>query len=149
MANNELTVIRADGTTKTLKSEDLGGVHVQGTYVAELLESPVNPSGGLTRYSIDSSPVVALDPPSASYRYARVRVYETPAPTTTVASHRLYYRTDGTAPLNTGGNVFGFLMHGESILVRLANAANFQMVADVTDNGTFEVYVEWLSTPAS
>ncbi len=148
---NDLTVIRADGATRTLKSEEAGsagsGVWVQGAYVAELLEQPVDPTGGLVRYSVDSSPAVALDPPNASYRYARIRVYETPAPTT--IKNRLYYRTDGTAPLSNGSNVFGYLLHGESMLVRLANAANFQMIADGNDNGTFEVYVEWLATPAS
>jgi hypothetical protein len=51
--------------------------------------------------------------------------------------------------VSNGSNAFGYLLHGEVMLVRLADAANFKMIADSTDNGVFEVYVEWLNIPAS
>lgn len=143
MADNELTVKTAGGLTKTLRSRDLGGgIFTQFTHIVEAPESPVDPTGGLVRYTIGTGSSVALDPPNASAQYARLRVYETTQDTT----RRLYYRTDGTAPTNDGANAFGFLLHGEAILVRLANAANFRMISAA---GTFDGYVEWLNTPAS
>ena len=148
MAENELTVIRADGQIRTLRAIDLGGaVHAQVTGVFETPEAPVDPTGGAVRYNVDSSPAVALDPPNAAARFARVRVYETGGPV--AENRRLYYRTDGTTPTSDGANAFGYLLHGETILVRLANIANFKMIADAGDNGVFEVYVEWLNIPAS
>jgi len=148
MAENELTVIRADGATKTLRSSDLsGGIHAQGILVAELPEVPVNPSGGVVRHTVDSDPGATLDPPSATARFARLRVYETTAPT--VPTKRLYYRQDGTMPAANGVDAHGFLLHGDVILVRIATFTNFKMIADNSDNGVFQVYVEWLNIPAS
>jgi hypothetical protein len=149
MAANELTVIRADGATKTLRSEDLmaAGVHAQVVLVSEASEVPVNPSGGLSRHTVTSSPGATLDPPSAAARYARLRVYETVAPGT--PTRRMYYRQDGTMPNANGTDAQGFLLHGEVMIVRLATFTNFKMIADNTDNGSFQVYVEWLNTPSS
>ena len=148
MAENELTVIRADGATKTLRSSDLGGgFHVQHTLVAEVPEVPVSPTGGAVRYTVDSDPGSTLDPPTAGARFARLRVYETLAPST--PTKRLYYRQDGTMPLSNGSTAQGFLLHGDVILVRIADFTQFKMIADSTDNGVFEVYVEWLNIPAS
>ena len=148
MAENELVVQSADGLPRTTRSVDLGGsIHIQGALIAELPEVPVDPTGGLTRYTVTSASAVALDSPTAAARYARLRVYETTAPTT--PTKRLYYRTDGTNPTNAGANAFGYLLHGEMLLVRLADATNFRMIADSGDAGSFQVYVEWLNIPTS
>lgn len=147
MPSNELTVIRADGATRTLRSEDLqdAGHHAQVVLVSEAPEAPVNPAGGATRHTVDSDPAVALDAPNSLVRTARVRVYESAGPAN--PARRLYYRTDGTNPLSDGSNAFGFLSHGDVFIVRLDLPENFRMIADSTDNGVFQIYVEWLTIP--
>lgn len=149
MAENELAVIVASGATKTLRSLDLGGagIHAQVAAMIEAPEVPVAPAGGAERYTVDSDPAVTLDPPSAAARYARLRVYESVAPGT--PTKRLYYRQDGTVPTSDGANAAGFLLHGEMMLIRLATFTNFKMIADSSDNGIFQVYVEWLNVPTS
>jgi hypothetical protein len=148
MAENELTVVRADGATRTLRSKDVGGnVQAQIVAVTEAPEAPVDPTGGAVRYNVDSSPAVSLNSPNAVVHSARVRVYETAGPAGT--NRRLYYRTDGTNPTSDGANAFGFLLHGDVMTIRLASPDNFRMIADSSDNGVFEVYVEWLVTPSS
>lgn len=142
MANNELTVIDAGGTTRTLRDEDIGGgVHAQAVMVWEGPEVPANITGATVRHSITTT-ATALDSPNAGARYARIRVYEHSG-TTPSAVLRLYYRTDGTAPLANGTNAFGFLLHGEMMLVRLATFSNYKLIAEGA--GVWEVYVEWLS----
>lgn len=142
MADNALTVIDATGTVRTLRSEDVGsGLQAQGLMVWEGPEIPAIVTGAGLRYTVDNSPAVALIPPTAGARYARVRVFEI----TQSASLRLYYRSDGTAPTANGANAFGFLLHGELIMVKLDTFANFQMIAEGA--GVFEVYVEWLANP--
>jgi hypothetical protein len=74
-------------------------------------------------------------------------VYESVAPGT--PTKRLYYRQDGTVPTSDGANAAGFLLHGEMMLIRLATFTNFKMIADSSDNGIFQVYVEWLNVPTS
>jgi hypothetical protein len=142
---NELQVIAADGSTKTLRSiRHADGSDVQVLYVVEGPEVPVSPTGGLIRYTVDNSPAVPLDPPTAAAKYCRLRVYE--ASTSTPDSKlRLYYRTDGTAPTADGANAFGFLLHGELILVKLADFTKWQCIAEGT--GVFQVYAEWLGEP--
>lgn len=148
MAENELTVIRADGATRTLRSADLGGsVHAQVALVAEATLVPVSPAGGAVRYTVDSDPPVAIDTPTATARYARVRVFETTSPTT--PNKRMYYREDGVNPNANGSDAQGFLLHGDTLLVRLADLTQFRMIADNTDNGIFQVYVEFLNVAAS
>lgn len=148
MAENELTVVRADGQTRTLRSEDLGGgVHAQVALLGEAPESYPSTAGSLHRHTVDSDPAVALDPPTAGARYARVRVFETAGPSS--ANRRLYYRQDGVNPLSNGSNACGFLLHGEMMLVKLDDFTQFRMIADASDNGVFEVYVEWLNLPTS
>ena len=145
MAENELTVVNASAATKSTRSFDLNGsgIHAQGALVAEMPEVPV--TGGTVRYSVTPSASVPLVPPSSAYRYARLRAYQSAAS----ATARLYYRQDGTAPLNSGTNATGYLLHGDAILVRLANAANWRGIAESGMSGTFELYVEWLTIPSS
>lgn len=149
MANNELTVIRADGQIKTLRSSDVkgAGVHAQLVGVFEAPEEVVAIAGGSVRYNVDSSPGATLDPPSAAAMFGRLRVYETTTPST--PTKRLYYRQDGTMPNANGADAQGYLLHGEVMIVRLADFTQFKMIADNTDNGVFEVYVEWLNLPSS
>lgn len=145
MAENELSVVNASSATKLTRSFDLNnaGIHLQGALVAEAPEVPV--SGGTVRYSVTPSASVPLVPPAAAYRYARVRAYNS----TASATARLYYRQDGTAPLNSGSNATGFLLHGNAMIVRLANAANWRAIAESGMTGTYELYVEWLTIPSS
>lgn len=142
---NELQVITADNATRSLRSEPLAdGSHLQYGAIVEAREKPVSPTGGIVRYTVDNSPAVALDPPTAAAMYCRLRVYE--ASTSTPDSKlRLYYRTDGTAPTADGANAFGFLLHGELIMVKLADFTKFQMIAEGA--GIFQGYAEWLGEP--
>lgn len=142
MADDELDVVVAGGATKKLRSIELPGTPSrfgQAVFLAEWPEAPVSPAGGTVRYTVDNSPAVALDPPTAAAKYARVRVYES----TQSATLRLYYRSDGTNPTTDGANAFGFLLHGELILVKIADPTNFRMIAEGA--GIFAVYVEWLN----
>lgn len=148
MADNELTVVRADGATRTLRSFDLDGAgtsHADSSLVAEMPEAPADATGATVRYTVDADPAVALDPPTGGARYARLRVYHSGQDST----ERLYYRQDGTAPTADGANAVGFLLHGEAMLVRIADFTDFQMIGETGMTGTFEVYVEWLDIPAS
>lgn len=142
MADNELTVIVGDGSQKTLRSVDLGGEHQQIVFVAEGPEAVATTAGATFVYTVDDSPAIPLDPPTAGARYARIRVYETSA----TSNARLLYRTDGTAPTNGGANAFGYLLHGEMLLVRIADFTDFQMIAHQADGGVFTVYAEWLDS---
>ncbi len=142
MADNALTVLDAAGATKSLRSEDVGSnVQAQGVMVWEGPETPAVLTGATVRYTVDNSPVVSLAPPSGGARYARVRVFET----SQNQAVRLYYRSDGTNPIADGSNAFGFLLHGELIMVKLDTFSNFKMVAE--GSSIFEVYVEWLANP--
>jgi len=143
VADNELTVVNATGATKTLRDVDVAGLHHQVVFIHEGGEVVVSPTGGQVRYTVLNTGSVALDPPNAAARYARLRVYETNGPAG--ATRRLYYRTDGTAPQNNGANAFGYLLHGEMLLVRIADFTLFSMIADQADGGAFQVYVEWLN----
>ena len=148
MAENELTVIRADGGTRTLRSRDLGGnIQAQVALVGEAPEVYPNTAGATSRYTVDSSPAVALDPPDAGCHYARLRVYETAGPQS--ATRRLYFRQDGVNPTADGVNASGYLLHGEMILIRLTDMTLFRMIADAGDNGVYQVYVEWLNLRSS
>src|SRR5678816_1966545 len=118
---NELQVIDANGNVRSLRSVPLAdGSHAQVILVAEGPEVPASVTGATVRYTVDNAPAVALDPPNAGARYARVRVYEAAQST----SLRLYYRSDGTAPTADGANAFGYLLHGELIMVKVATFAN-------------------------
>lgn len=148
MADDSLTVVVADGTTVPLRSIDVGsGKQAQATMIAELAELPVAPdSAPQVRYSVTDAAAVPLAPPAAGARYARLRVYRSGADgSANDGIKRMYYRTDGTAPSNTGANVFGFAIHTDVIYVKLATFANFKMIAE--SGQTFEVYCEWLTLP--
>lgn len=146
MADNELTVRDAGGTTRGLRSVDLGsGLQGQGIVVWEGPETPAAVAGATLRYTVDNSPAVPLVPPTAGARYARLRVYESSVSGTPDSTLRLYYRQDGVTPLTDGSNAAGFLLHGELILVKLADFTDFKMIAEGT--GVFAVYVEWLANP--
>lgn len=151
---NELAVLDANGVLRLLRSEEIGSgsnAHAQVVLVQEMREVPPNISGAVIRYTINNNTAIQLTPPSAGAWLARVRVYDTVGPFADPSNpyRRLYYRTDGTNPLNDGSNAFGFLMHGEQIPVKLSNFTNFRMARDSTDLGTFAVYVEWVNIPSS
>ena len=142
MADNELTVVIADGSTKTLRDIELTtGVHAQGVLIWEGPEVPASTTGATVQHTVDDNPAVALDPPTAGARFARVRVYETSQDSTL----RLYYRQDGTTV--TSANATGYLLHGELILVKIADQTDFSMIA--ATGGVFNVYVEWLDAVSS
>lgn len=145
MADNALTVVAADATTKTLRSEDLGSnIQAQVVLIHEGPDALPVLTGATFRHAVTTT-ATALDPPDAGARYGRVRVYETSGPASSTL--RLYYRTDGTNPTADGANAMGFLLHGEMIMVKLASPSNFRMIAEGT--GAFQVYVEWLNAPSS
>ena len=88
MPNNELTVITADGSTKTLRSRDVGGtVQQQVVDVAPALPTVV--AGAQYNLTISSSAVTLTVPATATHALltvsgANVKVTEdTSAPTTT------------------------------------------------------------------
>jgi hypothetical protein len=83
---------------------------------------------------------VALDPPDAGARYARLRCYETVGPAD--PNKRLFYRQDGVT-LTGEDSAIGFLLHGELVLVKLTDFTKFVMIAE-TGSG-FKVFVEWLA----
>ena len=143
--SNELNAYGADGNVKTLRSVRLGGVadaQIIGT-LSEATEEPVAVAGGEINYTVDASPAVPLDPPTAAAMFARLRVYHSAQDT----SFRLFYRQDGTPP-TAAGVATGFLLHGEVLIVRLADFTDFQMIGETAMTGSFQVYVEWLN-PAS
>jgi len=152
MAQNELTVIRADGATRTLRSIEAGadgsGVHLQAILAPEYVPKEIVAiTGGIVRFAVDSDPGATLDPPTAFARYCTLRVYETTSPST--PTKRLYYRQDGVMPNANGTDSRGFLLHGEMMVVCLADFTQFKLIADNTDNGNFECYVEWFNLKAS
>lgn len=138
MADNELTVLDATGTSRTLRSLDVGGKQAQGAMVWEGPEVLSNTTGSVPRFTVTSAAAVALDPPDAGARYARVRVYETSGNTLL----RLFYRQDGVAVTGVS-DATGFLLHGEMFLVKIADFTQMRLVAE--SSATFQVFVEWLA----
>jgi len=128
MADNQLTVVRADGTTETLRSvEHPTGVHEQVVLISDGPESvPVLTGSTLGLIAVSSAAATALDPPDAGARKCFVRAWETSFST----SKRLFYRRDGTAPTNAGLNCEGYLLHGEARVVCLADLTQFKVIAE-------------------
>lgn len=145
MADNELTVIDAAGATKTLRAVDHGsGLQAQGVVVWEGRDVPAATTGSVVRYTVTPSAAVALDPPDAGARYARLRCYEASGSTPN-QNFRLFYREDGIDPGANGSQAAGFLLHGELMLVKIADFTNFKMIGETSSS--FLVYVEWLAIP--
>jgi hypothetical protein len=115
------------------------------TAVVEGLETAVVITGGECEYSVTSSGVTALDPPSASYDWARLRVRRTSGDAADDSRTYLFYTQDGTTPQADGDPAHGFLVHLDVFLVKLADAANFKMIAQTSE--TFSVHAEWLRRP--
>jgi len=143
MADNELTVLDATGTTRTLRSIDVGSsLQTQPVFVWEGPEVPTSTTGSVVRYTVTSATSVALDPPTAGARFGRLRCYETTGPASPTL--RLFYRQDGLALTNPGvDSSTGFLFHGELMLVKLADFTKFVMIAE--GGSTYAVWVEWLA----
>ena len=143
MADNELTVIDAGGTTRALRSIDVGSTRqVQPVFVWEGPEVPSLTAGAVVRYTVTQTVSVALDPPDAGARFARIRAYETSGPASPTL--RLFYRQDGLALTDPGiSSAIGFLLHGEMMLVKLADFTKFLMIAET--GGAYQVFVEWLA----
>lgn len=140
MADNELTVLDASGTTRGLRSVDVGaGKQAQATVVWEGPEVPAIVTGATSLYTVVGATPVPLDPPDAGARFGRLRVYETTGPGN--PDLRLFYRQDGVT-LSGSSNATGFLLHGEMIIVKLADFTKFRMVAEGA--ASFQVFVEWL-----
>lgn len=140
MADNGLQVVLADGSTVNLRSLDLGsGVHLQlaGPQVPETAIRPANATD--YRFTVDAAAAKALVPPAGA-RFARVRIFHSAQSQVL----RCYYTSDGTAPANTGANAFGYLLHGEMVVVNIASLANFKMIGESGMTGSFEAYVEYL-----
>lgn len=131
-----IPVTDVDGVRRETRAETIGGVDYPGVLIGELLESPVDPTGGGIRHTVGSGAAVALDPPNAAARLARIRCRAS------VATDLLYYRSDGVAPLSNGSNAFGYLQSNELILVKLVTPANWRMISS---SGNFEVFVEWFN----
>jgi hypothetical protein len=117
----------------------------QTTRIVEHVEIPVDPTGGLTRHSVTSTAVIPLDPPTAAADFARIRVFNTNVDPGFFAFQRVYFRSDGTNPTNDGGNAFGYLMHGDSYLVKIPDKTLWKMIAQA--GASFEIYVEYFNQP--
>lgn len=157
MADNELSVVSADTNVRKTRDLDLGDdgtgqhVHLQAVVVGEgLLEQPVSTTGGAVQYTVTSAGPTALDPPNVfaipgdGARYCRLRVFDTSWDPATAATQnkRLYYLQDGTTV--SAAAAHGYLLHGESMLVRLADFTDFRMIAE---SSSWKVYAEWLTIP--
>jgi hypothetical protein len=141
MADNELTVVRADSNVRTLRSRELqSGTHEQMIGVLQGPETPPTLTGATLVYTVDDNPAVALDPPTAGADQCFIRVWHA----TQDSTKRLFYRRDGTAPTADGANAEGFLLHAEGKMVTLATFTNFQVISET--GAAHTVYAEWSDT---
>ena len=125
---------------KTLRSVTINGKEYAGYLLGELQEIVVAEAGGALRYTIDDSPAVPINSPTAAARYCRIRIYHQ----TQDPAKRLFYRSDGTNPLADGTNAHGFLVHLDSYLIKQAVLDSFVMCGE-TASGNFEVYAEFFN----
>lgn len=143
MADNDTTVVLANGTTAKLRSYDLGsGVFLQAA-AGQALETALRSAVAADhRFTVDSAGIKALVVSGVpGVRFARVRLYHSAQS----AILRCYYNTDGAALTNAGVGATGFLLHGEQIVVSLADLTKFRMIGESALGATsFEAYVEFV-----
>ena len=127
-ADNELTVLDAEGDTQVLRSVLLAdGSYAQVVLYSETTEKvPALTGATLGLIAVTTTPAVALVPPTAGARKCWVRAWED----TFQTDVRLFYRRDGTAPTASGNNCEGYLMHTEGRAVTLTTLTNFKMIAE-------------------
>ena len=141
MADDQLTVVRADGATETLRSVQLAsGGHAQVILVSDGPESVPALAGATLVYSVTAAASIALTPPTAGARTCWIRVWHP----TQDSTKRLFYRREGTNPTPDGANAESYLLHGEGRMVRLADFTKFKMIAETGQ--TFTVVAEWSNT---
>ena len=119
-----------------------GGGDMQITAIVEHKEAAVVLTGGIAVYAVTSSAAVSLDPPTAAYDYARLRVRRTSGTAADDSRKVLFYTEDGVTPQSDGDPANGFLVHLDVFYVKLADATNFKMIAEPSE--TFTVHCEWL-----
>jgi len=124
MADNDLTVVAADGTTKTLRSKDVGsGVQVQVIEVATMIPTVV---AGNETLAVGTGSDTALTVPSGA-THALVTVDDD--------GGGIRYWEDGTSPTSS-----------EGLLIPAGGAAELTNLADVlmrATTGTVAVNVSY------
>ena len=130
MANNELTVIAADGTIKTLRSFDLGAA-VQGQAVVVMPAAPTVVASAQYSLDVTTGAVVTLTKP-ATATHALL----------TVEDNDVRFTEDGSNP-STGAGGNGLVLPAGFIgELPLPNALKFIAVSGTAElNVTYRKYV--------
>lgn len=140
MADNELAVVAADGSTKNTRSVDRRGTHHQVALIGEMPDLLPALTGATVVYTVTSAAVTPLDPPDAGADYCRLRAWQTAKD-----GKRLFFRKDGVSPANDGTNAEGYMLDLEGMTVKIATLTNFKMIVEA-GGGNFTVTAEWLLT---
>lgn len=142
MADNDLTVVAADSSTKITRSIDRRGTHHQVALIGEMPDIVPALTGATVVYTVTAAAVSPLVPPTAGADYVRLRAFQTAND-----GKRLFFRKDGVNPANDGTNAEGYVLHLEGMTVKIATLTNFKMIVEF-GGGNFTVTAEWLlSTP--
>lgn len=127
MADNDLTVVAADGTTKTLRSKDVGaGVQVQVVEVATMIPTPV--VGSETIAVGTAVDAVLTVPVGATHALLTVDT----------GGGDVRYWEDGTSPSSAAGLLIP--AGGVAELTNLANVKMRSTVGNVNVNVAYRKY---------